>query len=128
MHTSAVVAKKYGLEQYLDMPDELNDAIFRLLLLQETIQIEHARKMKVNASNIFVRRPVTGKFIASCSGNAKYRYAVETALKASTSTIAVFQRSRFIRVLLNMGIPNDSITEFCNSIVIDDDTHCIDQE
>jgi len=128
MHTSTGIAKKYGLEQYLDKPAEMNDAIFRLLLLQETSQVEQARKRKANTSEIIVKRPVAGKFVASCCGDAMYRYAVEMALKASTQTIAVFHRSRFVSVLQSMGIPNDSITQFCNSIVIDDDTRCIDQE
>jgi hypothetical protein len=47
METAAEFAKKYGLEQYLDKPDDLNDAIFNLMLLQETVQLEQARKMKI---------------------------------------------------------------------------------
>ncbi len=128
MESSESLAKKHGLGHYLQKPAELNDAIFNLLLLQETIQLERSRMMKINAVNISVRRPVTGKFIATCSGQEKYRYAVETALKASTFTVAVFQRSLFINMLRNMGIPEDAISDFCESIALDDDTHCIDQE
>jgi hypothetical protein len=128
MESSENLAKRQGLEHYLDKPAALNDTIFNLLLLQETIQLEQARKMKVNAVHISVRRPVTGKFTASCSGQGKYRYAVEMALKASTSTVAVFQRSLFTGMLRNMGIPEDSISEFCDSMALDDDTHCTDQD
>ncbi len=128
MESSESLAKRQGLENYLDKPAELNDTIFNLLLLQETIQLEQARKVKANAVNISIRRPVTGKFIASCSGQGKYRYAVEMAMKASTFTVAVFQRSLFIGILRNMGIPEDSISEFCDSMALDDDTHCTDQE
>jgi hypothetical protein len=128
MESSESLAQRHGFEHYLEKPAELNDAIFSLLLLQETMQLERTRMVKINAVNISVRRPVTGKFIATCAGQEKYRYAVETALKASTFTVAVFQRSLFINILRNMGIPEDSISEFCNSIAIDDNTHCIDQE
>lgn len=128
MESSESLAKRHGLEHYLQKPAELNDEIFTLLLLQETMQLERTRTMKKNAVNISVRRPVTGKFIATCSGKEKYRYAVETALKASTFTVAVFQRSLFISMLRNMGIPEESISDFCDSIVLDDDTHCIDPE
>jgi hypothetical protein len=110
MHSAAAIEKKYGLEKYPDKPAELNDGIFHLLLLQEATQKEQVRKRKVNAINISVKRSVSGKFIAACLGNAKYRYAVETALKASTCAVAVFQRSRFIHVLHDMGIPDESIT------------------
>jgi hypothetical protein len=92
------------------------------------MQLEQSRVMKINAVNISVRRPVTGKFVATCSGQEKYRYAVETALKASTFTVAVFQRSLFINILRNMGVPEGSISDFSDSITLDDDTHCIDQE
>jgi hypothetical protein len=128
MESSESLAKKHGLEHYLQKPAQLNDAIFNLLLLQETMQLEQSRVMKINAVNISVRRPVTGKFVATCSGQEKYRYAVETALKASTFTVAVFQRSLFINILRNMGVPEGSISDFSDSITLDDDTHCIDQE
>ncbi len=131
MYTSAALAKKFGLEQYLDRSAELNDAIFKLLLLQETIQLEKFRKKNreaPGAAPVTVRRVAYGKFIAACSGDPKYRYAVETALKASTDTVAVFQRSRFAGVLRSMGIPEDKIAEFCETVTIDDDTHCMDQD
>lgn len=128
METAAELAKKFGLERYLDKPVELNDAIFNLMLLQETNQLEQARKMKVGATAIAARRSAHGTFIVSCSGDKTYRYAVETALKAGTSVIAVFQRRRFIGVLRSMGVPEDKIAEFCDSVVIDDNTLCFDEE
>jgi hypothetical protein len=131
MHTSAGLAKKYGLEQYLDKPAELNEAIFNLMLLQETMQLEQARKKKserADAGAIFTKRIAHGKFVAACSGDGTYRYAVETALKAATSILPVFQRGRFVSMLKSMGVPEDKIAEFCDSVTIDDDTHCIDQE
>ncbi len=128
METSKSLARRKGLEHYLDKPAEMNDKILDLLLLQETMQLEQRLKMKASAVDISIKRQVIGRFIAACSGQGKYRYAVEMALQASTFTVAVFQRSLFISVLRNMGIPEDSISEFCNSLVLDDDTHCIDQE
>ncbi len=128
METAAELAKKYGLERYLDKPAELNDAIFHLMLLQETIQFEQARKMKVGAAAITAKRSAHGTFIAACSGDKTYRYPVETALKSGTTVIAVFQRRRFISVLRSMGVPEDKIAEFCDSLVIDDNTLCFDEE
>lgn len=131
METAADLAKKYGLERYLDKPAELNDAIFNLMLLQETMQLEQARKKKADrpdAVTISAKRPAHGKFVAACSGDVTYRYAVETALKAGTTVIAVFQRSRFVRVLRSMGVPEDRIAVYCESVTIDDDTHCSDQD
>lgn len=128
MESAQSYAREQGLEHYLDKPDVLNDMIFRLMLLQETIQIEQAQKMKLGAKTITAMRAVHGKFIAACKGDEKYRYAVETALRASTATVAVFQRSRFLHTLRSMGVPEDKIREFCDTLVIDDDTHCIDSE
>ena len=128
METAAELAKKFGLERYLDKPVELNDAIFNLMLLQETSQLEQARKMKVGAAVITAKRSAHGTFIVSCSGDKTYRYAVETALKAGTTVIAVFQRRRFIGVLRSTGVPEDKIAEFCDSVVIDDNTLCFDEE
>lgn len=131
MYTADGLAKKYGFEQYLDRPAELNEAIFNLMLLQETIQLEQARKKKreePGSAPIILRRTVYGKFIAACSGDQRFRYAVETAFKASTDSLAVFHRGRFVRALRGMGISEDKINEFCRTIIIEDDTHCIDQE
>ncbi len=128
METAAELAKRLGLEQYLDKPAELNSAILNLMLLQETLQMEQARKMKVNAQAISIKRSARGKFVAACAGDPAYRYAVETALKAGTTVIPVFQRSRFVNLLRSMGIPEDRINQYCDSITIDDDTLCIDRE
>ncbi len=131
METAADLAKQYGLESYLDKPAELNDSIFNLMLLQETIQLEQARKKMddhADAAPISVKRIAHGKFVAVCRGEGTYRYAVEMALKAGTTVIAVFQRGRFVRVLRSMGVPEDKISEYCDSVTIDDDTHCIDQD
>ncbi len=128
METAAELAKRLGLEQYLDKPAELNTAILNLMLLQETLQMEQARKMKVNAKAISIKRSAHGKFVAACAGDPAYRYAVETALKAGTTVIPVFQRSRFVNLLRTMGIPEDRIQQYCDSITIDDDTLCIDRE
>ncbi len=124
MENAAALAKKYGLESYLERPAELNAAILNLLLLQETMQLEQAGKMKIDATTISVRRDVHGKFVAASRGDKAYRYAVETALEAATFTVAVFQRDRFVRILQNMGVPEDKIAAFCDSVTIDDDTHC----
>lgn len=115
----------------MDNPAELNEAILKMMLLQETIQIENAGKKKRSepqSSMITIKRTGSGKFVAGCFGDQKFRYAVETALKASTSLLAVFQRGRFINILKSMGVPEDRIQEYCQSITIDDDTYCIDQE
>jgi hypothetical protein len=131
MHTSAALAKKLGLEHYLDKPAELNRAIFNLMLLQETIQLEQARKKRRDCPDseaITVRRIATGKFTAGAMGDAKFRYAVETALKASTDILAVFQRARFVNMLRNIGMPDDVIDSLCDTVSIDDNTHCGDPD
>jgi hypothetical protein len=128
METAVELAKKFDLEYYLDKPSELNDAIFNLMLLQETLQMEQARKMKVNARTISIKRTALGKFVATCTGDVTYRYAVETALKAGTAIVPVFQRSRFVKMLRSMGVPEDRIAEYCDSVTVDDDTHCMDRE
>lgn len=131
MSTSSALAKKYGFESYLDKPAELNSAIFNLLLLQETIQLEKFQKNKArkpDSNVISVRRIAYGKFTVSCSGDERYRYAVETAMKASTDTISMFQRARFVAVLKSMGLPEEKIAEFCETVTLDDDTHCMDQD
>ncbi len=128
METAVELAKRLDLEYYLDKPDELNDAIFNLMLLQETLQMEQARRMKINARTISIKRNAHGKFIIACAGDPTYRYAVETALKAGTAVIPVFQRGRFIKMLRSMGIPENRIAQYSDSITVDDDTLCIDQE
>jgi hypothetical protein len=131
MYTSAGLAKKYGLEHYLDKPAELNDAIIKLMLLQETMQLERARKKKredPGRGTVAVKRIAYGKFIASCSADQKFRYGVETAFKASTDIVAVFQWGRFVKALRSMGIPEEEIEEYSQSVSLEDDTHCIDQE
>jgi hypothetical protein len=71
METAAFFARKHGLERYLDDPAELNSAIFKLLVLQEALQEEQARRSGggTGAAAISVRRTVHGKFTASCSGD-----------------------------------------------------------
>ncbi len=128
METAVELAKRLDLEYYRDKPVELNEAIFNLMLLQETLQMEQARRMKVNAGTISIKRGVHGKFVAACAGDRTYRYAVETALKAATAVIPVFQRSRFVSLLRSMGIPEDRIGQYCDSILVDDDTLCSDRE
>jgi hypothetical protein len=131
MKSASVLAQQYGLEEYLNKPDELNKAILRLMLLQETIQLEQARKKKRENPDqpaISCKRIASGKLIAECIGDVKYRYAVETSLKASTTLVSLFHRSRFISVLRSMGVPEEKINEYCSSIVIDDNTYCIDQD
>jgi hypothetical protein len=128
METAAELAKKYGWERYLDKPAELNDAILHLMLLQETVQFERSRMMNVGAAAITAKRSAAGAFIVACSGDKAYRYAAETALKAGTTVIAVFQRKRFAGVLRSMGVPEDKIAEFCDTVVIDDNTLCFDEE
>jgi hypothetical protein len=131
MHTAEGLAKKHGLEHYLDKPTELNEAIFNLMLLQETIQLEKARMARrdnTGAVAISTRRSASGSFVAVCSGDAKYRYAVETALRAGTAVVAVFLRGRFSGILRGMGVPEDRVMEFADSVTIADDTVCLDQE
>ncbi len=43
METASYFAKKHGLEAYLEKPAELNELIFKLLVLEETLQMELAR-------------------------------------------------------------------------------------
>lgn len=129
MESAADLAKRHGLDKYLDKPAELNDAILNLMLLQETLQIERTQRLKVQGAHtgtIMSKRSVHGKFIAGCTGDKQYRYAVETALRASTAIVAVFQRGLFVSMLKRMGIPDDRITQYCDSVIISDDTHCSD--
>ncbi len=129
METASYFARKHGLEQYLDRPGELNEMILRLLVLQETMQGESARKRKDDqASIVSVRRPVGGKFVVACRGDGVYRYAVETALRAATAPVPVFQRGRFADTLRKMGVPEERIEEYCGSVTISDDTLCLDQD
>ncbi len=131
MYTSAALAKKLGLEHYLDKPAELNRAIFDLMLLQETIQLEQARKARrdqPDSEAISIRRIAMGKFTAGAMGDVRFRYAIETALKASTDLLAVFQRARFVTMLRNIGMADDIIDALCATVSIDDDTHCIDPD
>jgi hypothetical protein len=72
MDSAADLAKRHGLEKYLDRPAELNDAIFNLMLLQETMQLEQAQRLKVRGAGtdtITSKRSVHGKFIAGCTGD-----------------------------------------------------------
>lgn len=127
--SATVLAKQYGLEHYLVKPEELNETIFRLLLLQETVQLEQARRKGIPPDSVItVKRKAAGRFSATCRGDGRYRYAAETALKQATAVIPVFQRGRFIISLRSMGIPEDVISAFSNSVTIEDDTICIDQE
>jgi hypothetical protein len=131
MESAADLAKKHGLEEYLDKPAELNDAIFNLMLLQETIQIEQAQRLKIRGTGtgtITIKRSAHGTFIAGCTGDKQYRYAVETALRASTAIVAVFQRGLFVSMLKRMGIPGDRIARYCDSVIISDDSHCSDMD
>ncbi|HTG02270.1 MAG TPA: hypothetical protein VK654_16940 [Nitrospirota bacterium] len=128
MESSKELARRFGLERYLYEPDALNEMIFKLMMLQETIQMEAAQKVKLHAKNVIVKRSVHGKYVAHCRGDGKYRYAVETALRASTTVIPVFQRSRFVRMLCDMGLSDGIRAEYCDTLVIDDDTHCFDPE
>lgn len=131
VETANDLAKKYGLEQYLGRPDALNEAIFNLMLLQETMQLEQAQRLKVSgvkSGTMSTRRTVHGAFIAGCTGDTQYRYAVETALKAGTTVMAVFHRSGFVRMLRSMGVPESAILQYCDSVIISDDTHCGDLE
>ncbi len=131
MESASYFAKKHGLEPYLEKPDELNEMILKLLILQETMQAEAGRKtgsQEPGREPILVRRSSGGKFTARCSGDAAYRYAVETALKGSTALVPLFQRGRFISLLRKMGIPEDRIAEYSATVALDDDTLCIDPE
>jgi hypothetical protein len=131
METAAYFARKHGLERYLDDPAGLNEMILKLMVLQETIQVERDRRtpqgLPENGS-LVVRRKAIGSFTARCSCDPAYRYAVETALKGSTATTALFQRGRFVALLRQMGLPERQIEGACANIVIDDDTHCFDPE
>jgi hypothetical protein len=131
METASYFARKHGLERFLDDPAELNEVILKMMVLQETMQGEQERRSKgerAGAGIIEVRRKAIGRFTARCSGDPAYRYAVETALKGSTATVALFQRGRFVTLLRQLGVPEDRIEEFCATVAIDDDTHCFDPE
>jgi hypothetical protein len=131
METASFFAKKHGLEHYLDEPAELNDLIFRLLVLQEILQAEDSRRTRTvrpDAAVISVRRTAQGRFTAACAGDAAYRYAVETALRTSTIIAPLLQRGRFMNALRSMGVPEERISEYCDGIVLSDDTLCIDPE
>lgn len=129
METASYFAKKHGLEQYLERPAELNEMILKLMVLQETMQNESARaRRQAGDAAIAVSRKVTGKFTAACGGDRTYQYAVETALRSATATVPVFQQGRFEGMLRTMGVPNDRISGYSASVVLSDDTHCIDPE
>jgi hypothetical protein len=131
MHTASSFAKKNGLERFLDRPGELNEMIFKLLVLQETMQAEQARRSAAaerGAASISVRRNVLGKFTARCSGDALYRYAVEMAIRNATTVIPLFQRRLFASTLRSMAVPEGNIAAYCDSVVLSDDTQCIDPE
>ena len=131
MESAYYFAKKHGLEQYLEKPDELNEMILKLMVLQETMQAEQARKQGASGHDrkaISISRTAAGKFTARCSGDAAYRYAVTTALQGSTALVPLFQRGRFISLLRKMGVPEEKIAEYSSSMMLDDDTLCIDQE
>ena len=131
MESASSFAKKHGLEHYLDKPDDLNEMILKLMVLQETMQAEGARKNRPGEQGretILVQRTAAGKFTARCSGDPAYRYAVTTALQGSTALAPLFQRGRFISLLRKMGVPEEKIAEYCSSMMLDDDTLCMDQE
>jgi hypothetical protein len=131
MESVSVFAKKHGLEQYLDKPDELNEMILKLLVLQEAMQAEAERTMRAEGPGkkiISIRRTAGGKFTARCSGDGAYGYAVATALQGSTSLVPLFQRGRFVSLLRKMGVPEDRIAEYSSGVALHDDTVCIDQE
>jgi hypothetical protein len=131
METASVFARKHGLERFLDDPGLLNDMILRLLVLQELMQNEAARRRPHDGGEgdiIAVRRAAGGAFTALCAGDAAYRYAVVTALRAATATVPLFQRGRFRDLLREMGVPDGAIGGYCSTIQISDDTHCIDPE
>ncbi len=129
--TANVFAKKHGLEHYLEKPDELNEMIIKLLILQEAMQAESERKTRTKEpgrKDISIRRTAGGKFTARCYGEETYRYAVITALQASTTLVPFFQRGRFVSLLGKMGVPGDRIAEYSGSVTLHDDTVCIDPE
>jgi len=131
MESASVFAQKHGLDQYLEDPGALNDMILKLLILQESMQADAARKARTQETDrqeISVRRSAGGKFVASCSGQRTYAYAVATALQGSTALVPLFQRGRFLSLLRRMGVPEDRIAEYCATIALHDDTVCIDQE
>ncbi len=131
METASLFAKKHGLEGFLDKPAELNELIFKLLVLQESMQTEQARKRMKAAPDvpaISVRRTVHGKFTVACAGDRTYSYAVETALRSATTVSPLFQRGRFVKALRSMGVPEERIAEYCDSIMLSDDTLCADPE
>lgn len=131
METAAEMAKRFGLEQYLDRPAELNELILRLLLLQETMQFEAGARLRNSADAggaISVRREAAGKFVVHCQGDPAYRYAVETALKGATSLIPCFHLKRFSGLLARMGVPPEQAARFCATAAVSDDTLCIDPE
>ncbi|MDH4164539.1 MAG: hypothetical protein OEW15_17895 [Nitrospirota bacterium] len=131
METASYFAKKHGLEHYLDKPRELNEMILKLLVLQETMQDEAMRARRRSASSgeiISVGRTVTGRFTAACDGDRTYQYAVETALRASTAPVPIFQWGRFEGLLEKMGVPGDRIAEYVGTVMLSDDTHCIDRD
>ncbi len=129
--TSTSFAKKHNLEHYLENPDELNEMILKLLVLQEAMQAESERKSAAKAQGkqaISIRRTAGGKFTARCFGEETYRYAVETALQGSTALIPLFQYKRFVSLLEKMGVPGERITEYAASVTLHDDTVVIDPE
>ncbi len=131
MESASVFAKKHGLERYLDRPDELNEQILKLLILQESMQAESERKARTKDPGrqaIAVRRTAGGKFTARCLGEGTYRYAVVTALQGSTALVPLFQQGRFVSLLRQMGVPEDRIAQYCATVTLHDDTVCIDQE
>ncbi len=131
MESASVFAKKHGLEQYLEKPDELNEMILKLLVIQEAMQAESertARAKEPGQQPISIRRAAGGKFTVQCRGEGAYRYAVSTALQGSTALVPLFQRRRFTSLLRKMGVPEDRIDEYCSSVTLHDDTVCIDQD
>ncbi len=131
METASVFANKHGLVQYLEKPDELNELIIKLLVLQEAMQAESERKTlakEPGSNSISIRRTAAGKFTARCFGDEAYRYAVTTGLQGSTTLVPFFQRGRFASLLRKMGVPEDRIAEYCSSVTLHDDTVCIDPE
>ena len=131
METASYFARKHRLEHYLDDPALLNETILRLLVLQEAMQNEGHRKgggERAGSGTISVRRSVAGAFTARCCGDPSYRYAVETALRASTASVPLFQRGRFTDLLTSRGVPGDRIAAYAGTLALSDDTHCVDPE
>ncbi|MDA8099306.1 MAG: hypothetical protein M0042_06740 [Nitrospiraceae bacterium] len=126
METASYFAKKHGLEHYHDHPEELNETIIKLLVLQEALQQE-SRRM-ATGDTISVSRSAAGRFAIACRGEAAYRYAVETAFRGATALVPLFQQNRFRHLLEKMGVPGERIDEYCATVVISDDTQCIDPE